>query len=346
MKAETQRIALCAALLLGSVEWLGAEEFSEHFIAAKAGMVNYIEGEPRVILAPSEKAIQIPAVRGQVANGGQIRTGENDRVEILLNPGGYLRVGSHTDLRVLDTDFGAMHFAVARGSVIVESVTFNKKVHSLTLSTPSGDIRLLKDGLYRVDVVPAQNVELQIRKGKLSWQRDGAEAAQLTSGNRYNLGAPLANGKVQYVKLDKAYKDADAFDRWSGRRAEFLVAANSRLSSYQLGWVSRTYPYSWRGGWFFNPLFNCYTFVPFDGSFGSPYGFTYGLFLPVRTFYGRGYNEPSWSGAAGGYSGPRMTTNDQRGSVSSAPSAPAARVETGRSEQESRSSTLGRMQNR
>lgn len=320
---------------------LQADEFSEHFISARAGVVNYLEGRPLVFFGNASEG-KVTAARGQVNGGEVIKTGAQDRLEILLNPGSYLRLGFNSELRVVESRFEAMHFELVRGSAIIESATFNRKVHALRMGTPAGDVVFEKAGLYRLEVQPAA-VHLAIHQGRVKWMKDGAQAATLKSGKRFVLTA--LGSELQFAKLDK--RDMDELDRWSRRRAEFLVAANSRLSPWEMSSLSDRYGYNQRGGWMFNPYFGCYTFVPFDGTFGSPYGFRYGMFLPVRVYQ----TAPDYGWAAsngGGYprSSAPATTYDQRSTAVSAPSAPAARVDTGRAEQESRSSTLESIRNR
>lgn len=323
---------------------LHADEFSEHFVAAKAGVVNYLEGRPLVFFGNALDG-KATVARGQVKAGDTIRTGMEDRLEILLNPGSYLRLGFNSELRVMETRFEAMHFELVRGSAIIESATFNRKVHALRFGSPAGDVIFEKSGLYRLEVEPSI-VTLTIREGKAKWMKDGLAVATLKSGKRFVLAVPNPGSEVQFAKLDK--KEADELDRWSRRRAQFLVAANNRLPPLEMTFLSDRYGYNQRGGWMFNPYFRCYTFVPFDGTFGSPYGFRYGMFLPVRMY--RTTPSYGWDGPsnAGGYnrSSAPATTYDQRSTVMSAPSGPAARVETGRAEQDSRSSTLGTIRNR
>jgi hypothetical protein len=289
---------------------------------------------------------KVVAPRGEVKVGDLVKTGDEDRLEMLLNPGSYLRLGFNSELLVVDTAFGSMKFELRRGSAIVESATFNRKVHALRLATPAGDVFFEKAGLYRLEVQPSV-VHLAIHKGKAKWMREGIEVATLKSGKRFVLAVPSPGAEVQFARLDK--NEIDELDRWSRRRAEFLVAANSRLSPWEVTSISSRYPYSQRGGWMFNRYFGCYTFLPFDGSFGSPYGFTYGMFLPVRMY--RTAPDYGWAGAGtggGGYNRPSapMTGYDQRGAAMSAPSAPGARVDSGAAAQESRSSTLGNIRNR
>jgi len=325
---------------------LHANEFSEHFVAAKAGVVNYVEGRP--LISPghfgAETKVMQAVARSQVKGGDSISTGSQDRMEILLNPGSYLRLGFDSELRVVETGFEAMHFELARGSAIVESATFNRKVHALRVGTPAGDLIFDKAGLYRVEA-QVSGTYLAVYEGQARWMKEGVQIASLKSGKRFALAVPTPGSEVQFAKLDK--KDTDELDRWSRRRAEYLVAANSRLSPLLMTSLSDRYGYNQRGGWMFNPYFGCYTFVPFDGTFGSPYGYRYGMFLPVRLYRAPSYG---WSDASngGGYNrnSASTTTSGQRSTATSAPSAPGARVETGRAEQGSRSSTLGSIRNR
>ncbi len=335
-----RKLFLMGALLL-AVPALNAREFTEDFVGIKAGMINYVEGSPLLFGSAATRGKPLGS-RAQVSAGDRIETRASERFEMLLNPGGYLRLGPNSRLLVLSTAFESMHFELTQGTAIVESAAFNRKVHGLKVTTPAGDVVIWKDGLYRFEV--GSRTEVLVFKGKAKWLKDNTEVAMLKSGKRFNLGASASDGSPQFARLSK---DGDELDRWSRRRAEFLVAANGRLSPWLLGRLPDIYSYNFRGGWLYNPYFSCYTFVPFDGRYGSPYGFSYGLFLPVRVFP-RYEDDSRWSAWNGGGSYPqgRSTTYEQRQTVTTAPSAPAARAETGQSEQNSRSATFGRVSNR
>ena len=184
MKMLSSILAI-VALLVCSAD-LRSDEFSEHFIAAKAGVVNYIEGRPQVFFGNEGK---VAASRGEVRVGDLIKTGDTDRLEMLLNPGSYLRVGFNSELRVVDTAFSSMKFELIRGSAIVESATFNRKVHALVVGTPAGNVVFEKAGLYRLEVQPSA-VHLAIHEGKAKWMKEGVEVATLKSGKRFVLAVP------------------------------------------------------------------------------------------------------------------------------------------------------------
>src|SRR5205085_7981314 len=66
-------------------------------------------------------------------------------------------------------------------------------------------------------------------------------------------------------------KQGNALNRWSQRRAEYISMANVSAAKYVQDSGS-----TWnRGGWFFNPYFGMFTFIPGGGIFNSPYGYRF-----------------------------------------------------------------------
>lgn len=319
------------ALAFSSPLW--AQDFSEYFISAKSGAVNYVEGRPLAYRFDQKKA-KVVTARSQLQQGDRLETGEMDRAEILLNPGSYLRVSRNASLQMINSAYDGMQFSLNKGTVVLESAAFNRKVHSLKVSTPSGDMVILKEGLYRFEVNPGSGVEVLVHKGKAKWLKDGKEIASLGEGKRYSLDVSSPQGPVKIAKLNKSDKEPDEMDQWSKRRAEFLVTSNSRLSPGLWSSAYTNYNYSFRGGWVYNPFFNSFTFVPFDGMINSPYGYSYGMFYPVRYGY---YNNGYYARGNGGVSGSRTTSVNERSSASTSSSSPASRGDSGRMDQQSRS---------
>jgi FecR protein len=340
-------VSLCASavLLCAGVPLLSQDissNVSAQVISAKPGMVNYVEGGPLVFRRDQEEGTKLVA-RNQLKPGERLQTKESDRAEILLSPGSYLRVAGSSQVEVVKAEFDDMHFNLLQGIAILESAAFDKKVHALKISTPAGDVRVVDNGLYRFQVTPDRRVEVFVYSGKAEWLKDQHEIAILKSKKRYLLGTD-EKGKPQFVKLDK---DAmDSVDLWSKRRAEYLVAANDRVSDWMFDSGYYGYGYNrYRGGWVFSPFFNAFTFVPFgDYAYYSPYGYYYGSYYP---YYGYGYGHggggsggstSSGSGSSGGTTKPRNSTVQQRSASSSSSSAPSSRVSYGRSDQGNRGS--------
>jgi hypothetical protein len=226
------------------------------------------------------------------------------------------------------------------GKAILESITFNKKLHSLWIGTGAGELHLMEEGLYRIEVLPDNNVQVAVNSGKLGWFRDQKQVATLKKGKKYFLRGS-AGSPLETASLDK--NQMDSFDKWSMERDGYLVAANSRIPSWMRNTVYSTYGAGFRGGWIFNPLYGAFTFLPYDYYFSSPYGFRYFNYDP--------YFRNSYNGGGGGYNGgyagngtsaPSAAAIAARSSTTSSVSAPASRVETGRSEVSSRGATRSR----
>jgi hypothetical protein len=105
-------------LTIGS--WLYAQDYSQHFISAKSGLVNHVEGEPSISNPDTNQRKKI-TVGDQLETRDRITTGDNDRVEVLLNPGSYLRLAGKAQLEVMDTGLDKMHFGIDEGTAIVEA---------------------------------------------------------------------------------------------------------------------------------------------------------------------------------------------------------------------------------
>ncbi len=310
-----------------------SQDISRHFISVKSGMVNYVEGNPAVI-KPGKNIQKTLTVRQQLASGDVVKSHELDRLELLMNPGSYLRLSGKAVLEVNGTDFETMRYSLKEGKAILESITFNKKLHSLWINTSAGELHLMEEGLYRIEALPDSGVQVVIYSGKLGLFQDQKQMTTLKKGKKYFL-RENASRPMEMASLDK--NEMDSFDLWSKTRDEYLVAANSRIPSWMRSTVYSTYGSGFRGGWIFNPIYGAFTFLPYDYYFSSPYGFRYFNYDPYfRTSYNGGGGGNNGGSAGNGSYTPSSAAVAARSSATSSVSAPAARVETGRSEVSSR----------
>ena len=301
---------------------------SFHFIGAQAGLVNHVDGNPVVFTA--DQSVSTPLLsRAMIQPMSRIETGQNDRVEILLNPGSYLRIAENSIVRVNETKLDDVRVALDKGTLIVESGVFDKKVHSLVIGTAAGDIAIQKEGLYRFEADPQRpKVEVMVRRGKAQWLPEGRPQMALKSGKRFELPVRSGTDEFQVAKISK--EQVDPLDQWSMRRAQYLVAASNRASSWASdSWYSSYYQRGFRGGWFFDPFFQMFTFIPFGSSYYSPYGFSYLGYNPYR-FYRGGYGGGGGTSAPGntgsvGPQSPSSPNNKQSGPTRGAPSSPMSR---------------------
>ena len=207
--------------------------------------------------------------------GGELRTLENGRAELLLNPGSYLRLAESSLVRFIRTGYRKMKFEILQGEVIVESAAFNPAIHSLTISTPAGDFQVAAKGLYRLSLEPGLRVS--VYKGALEWMENGRKRRRLEAGRSHQVEA--GTFKLHSGKLRKK----DDLNQWSRKRAQQLAKSNSLLSARLRRSAYPSFGYRNRGGWVLGSRSQGFTFVPFDSKPKSPYGFRYGNALWIKS---------------------------------------------------------------
>jgi hypothetical protein len=237
--------------------------------------------------------------------GDRVRTAYDGRVEILLNPGSYLRVGGNSEVELSNNALDNVEVRLLRGTAIVEATGMDGLDLNINISTPHTKLAIVRQGLYRLNVIPGDATELIVRKGRVIL----SDSHTVKGGNKVVFSA----NNVTVAKLTKEEKKAaenEQVDVWSKERAETLAKANRRISNRMLTSAFASYrdydPFSRRLGlWFLDPRLGCYTFLPFYYGWGSPYGTSYttsiynpfGGFYPQRTFGGASY--PQSSGPSG-----------------------------------------------
>jgi hypothetical protein len=322
-QARLSIITITIFLLAGSVygqnrKPLPQSEQDRYLVSAKSGIVNIVDGD---VSSTNDKGESRPLVaRDTLGNGETVRTGSGSRIEVLLNPGCYLRVDENSrfvfeehslkDLKHRDVSdsgidedsrfvfeespFKNLKIRLLSGSAIIEAAAVDRL---LTIEVPGNKLMVMRNGLYRVDVRADGSTEVIVRKGRMF-----VGSLAVKEGRKVVLNsAPPA-----LAKLDK--KDVDGFDDWSKYRAKTLIAANKALSSRSLKRSGLLI--SINDMWVFDRNCGCYAFLPGRNSIYSPYGWCYSNYNPYwnrynDSIYGRGpiYGSPSTPGNGGGGGG-------------------------------------------
>jgi len=280
------------ALAAGSVAAL-----AQSVISAHSGLIHYIEGQVYLGDQPVDSKFgNFP----QVKENAQLRT-EEGRAEVLLTPGVFLRLGESSSFKMMTNRLIDTRLELLTGSAVVEAADMPKD-NGVTLVLKDAAVRITKKGIYRFDASPA---EIKVYDGE----------AQVTAGEKnieLKEGHALALDTMAMSKFDKNM--GDALTRWSERRAEYIAmanvsAANSLRTSngYSGGSYGGAYGGAYGGGffnsgWYFNPYFGMYTFVPgLSGSWYSPYGYRFWSPFDVYMAYMPGYYYmPSYYYGGGG----------------------------------------------
>ena len=271
-----------------------AIDVGQYVISAKAGEINLASGGVAVRHKGGTVGQPI-AAKDHLESGDVIETSADGRLEILLNPGSYLRLAADSEFELSDSSLDHLRIKLVKGSAIIEATGFGGARLETEVDTPQTKIALVQNGLYRIDLQPGAT-ELLVRKGRALV---GASRPVKVKRGRKIIVRDPAN--VEVAKFDK--KAQDSLDEWSIERAETLMAANHKLAGPGLGLSIANamnsgwgyYPWNSRylGVWIYDPLLSCNTFYPFYSGTSSPYGYGYGGGLGLPSDYYR----PPTSGA-------------------------------------------------
>lgn len=216
-------------------------------------------------------------VTDDLDSGDWVQTAGDGRVEILLNPGSFLRVGGNSEVELANNSLENLEVRLLRGTAIVEATGGDGTEVTINISTPHTKLAIVRDGLYRLNVVPNDGTELIVRKGRVILNDSHTK---IKAGNKVIFSAT----NISVAKLTSGEKKTkDEVENWSKDRAETVAKANRRISDRMLTSAFSSYGdplwgtlgYRNAGIWFFNSRAGCYTFVPFGGGWGSPYGGSY-----------------------------------------------------------------------
>jgi hypothetical protein len=299
---RSNRVSLTIFVSFLIAAGLGANAKAQYLISTKAGFVNRVEGRVYILRADSEDGEKARASLGSQMRAGDRLSVENKSfAETLLNPGSYLRLSENTEVRAVSISLDAVRFELIKGSVIAEIGQIDKKT-PIEIITPHGALTIAKAGLHRIDAKDNATM-VAVRQGEihLGTRSDFAanQSLKIKSGKVVTLTGSAQPGKSDIAKLDK--EAIDKFDLWSFNRAEALTAANVRALSRSGVLTS---------GWYYDPSWNFYTFVPSRSWFSTPYGFAF--FNNYRECHGYDpyyYGGGSYSRSYGTASSPSVSPN-------------------------------------
>jgi len=293
-------LVTCAGFAQGQ----GRERFG---ISAKAGGVNAVSG--RVTVKREGKPARLLTSQDDLESGDVVSTNVSGQVEVLLNPGTYLRLAERSEFVMEDTSLDNLLVRLTKGSAIVEATGPSDIKLYIPVVTEQHRMTIVRPGIYRFNVAPGAT-ELFVRKGRMTLSDNKDDIVK--GGKKVTFGS----GGQEVAKLSDS--DADQFDEWSKTRGKTLALANLRLSARAVNgflmasMLANSFGFpnsrSSLGLWTWSPFSSCYTFLPFNYGWGSPYGGNYGNGLYGNGYYGN-RNSP--------YSSSPVVTSNSSGGTSS-----------------------------
>jgi ferric-dicitrate binding protein FerR (iron transport regulator) len=191
------------------------------------GFVNAVIGDVSCVCeALADKTL---SPKQELANGEVVRTGPDGVAEILLVPGYVMRVGSGSEIQLIDLSANNTRIRIERGAVIFEVLqnqmqgyfSDERALYNLvTVSVGEDQFAITRGGIYRINFTGTKPAELMVFKG-----------SSIVQGVKVESGRKAAAGTAgpSIEKFDR--ESGDAFDNWSRDRAIALVKANKLLKN-------------------------------------------------------------------------------------------------------------------
>src|ERR1051326_8983639 len=207
MKSALLPILSVAAMVLSSLP-----ASAQMVVSAKSGLVNYVEGN--VFL--NDQAIEQSITKYPEIKEKAILRADEGRAEVLLTPGVILRLGEKSSIRMITNRLVDTRVELLTGSAVIEAVQTAKDTN-VTVVVKSASASVVKAGIYRFDVEPAQ---IKVHHGEAAAEIDG-QSILVGAGRMLLLDGATAS--VQKFNNE----DTDALDHWSRQRGQLLAMANS-----------------------------------------------------------------------------------------------------------------------
>jgi len=236
------------------------------------GVVNYIEGAASIDGQPitSKDIGQVEVRQNQTLATGQ------GKVEMLLTPGVLLRLGPNSQVRMVSPNLTDTRVEVLQGTAMVEAEDLHKE-NNIRILDHGVTTTLEKNGLYEFD---ANTPRVRVYDGKAIVQSNDK---QVHAGKGKQI--LLAADQLKAVSFDRNQRD-DLY-AWSSLRSQDLAQTSVHTVGLYGGYP---YAYGYGPGWYWDPYFTSYAFLPYNGFLYSPFGF--GFYSPwafYGGFYGGGY---------------------------------------------------------
>jgi len=252
-------VFLAAALSVPAWGADPAQTANAKAIPARPGSLNYVEGQAAI----EGHSLGPEAIGKTELKPGQSLGTQTGKVELLLTPGVFLRLGDNSSVTMISPSLTDTELRLNKGEATAEVAELHPE-NNVVIVEDGAKVRLTKTGFYDFD---ADRNIVRVYQGQANVQLNGKDV-EVKDEHQLALGV---GGSTKPEKFDKETQD-DLY-RWSSLRSSYLAEANlDRAQDYQIAT-------NWYGaGWDWDPYYDAYTFIPGDGIFYSPFG--WGFYSP------------------------------------------------------------------
>jgi hypothetical protein len=277
MKGQIRSGLKLAAVFLGASIFGFAQpnvSASGHPEKGLPGTINYVEGQAEL----NGQALGSGSAGSAVAQPNATIDTQAGYVEVLLAPGAFLRIGHNSEVVTRSLGLTDIQLQVVRGNAMVEADDFVKG-STMEVAMGNATAQIDKRGLYDFDA--NQNaVKVLDGKAKIS------EASSVKEIGKDHEILLADNPKLKPQDFNKKSAEADQLYVWSNARSQAQAQENVNLAKTIVvngGWYGP--------GWYWDPFWANYAFIPGAGYLYSPFG--WGFYSPgfvyAAPFYRGGY---------------------------------------------------------
>jgi FecR protein len=208
----THRWILCWAL----TPLLGLPALAQPVISAHSGLINYSDGS---VFLNDQRVEQKTGKFDQMSNGSELRT-QDGRVEVLLTPGTFLRMGPNSAIRMISNELDNTRVELLNGAAMVDQGSDTLADTAVTILYNLDEVHIKKAGRYRIDSQPPQ---VKVEKGAADVMADGKT---VEAGAGYVV--PL-EGKLTARKLlndPSTPTSGDDLEQWNTARDQSVTSSN------------------------------------------------------------------------------------------------------------------------
>ena len=229
------------------------------------GTINYVEGTVLV----NGQQITNKSTGKSTVEPGQVLSTAQGKAEMLLTPGVFLRLGDNSSVRMVSPNLTDTRVALVHGEATVEVAQLYKE-NNLEVLVAGTNTRLIKRGLYEFN---ADHPQLAVYDGEARVLA-GDTQVKVKKGHEAQL-----TGNVSVAKFDRK-RQQDPLYAWSNLRSEYEAQASAQSAQAIYGGGG---PWWYGAGWYWNPWWDTYGFLPGDGILYSPFGWPF--FSPAFAYY-------------------------------------------------------------
>ena len=187
---------------------------------------------------------------------------------MLLTPGAFLRIGHNSEVVIQSAGLTNIQLRLVQGSAMIEVADLVKGA-IIQVTMNGATMQIEQHGLYEFDA----NLQLvRVLDGKAKILA-ASRVKTVDKGDQ----VMLTNANLKSHSFDKRVADADPLYVWSKARSEAEAQANvtvARNVAVYGGWYGP--------GWYWDPFWAEYAFLPGAGFLYSPFG--WGFFSPAFVF--------------------------------------------------------------